>query len=169
MEKHLIIWTALFAPSTGTPKAEKVQSLVFTQLPWLTVSTVVDGKLSKKRPQEPEHQIVRNVFIRALWVTFLWSLLNILVGNKVLITVSFFHPNFDALTFLKVGITLLYLLSFLKFSFWKILYFLQWCTWKKTFYLCCISACKKVFQYCFVQFNGSRSYFNLSYTSWNLE
>lgn len=42
---------------------------------------------------------------------------NIIVGNEVLITVSFFHPNFDALAFLKVGLTLLCLLSFLKFSF----------------------------------------------------
>lgn len=42
---------------------------------------------------------------------------NFVVGDKVLITISFSHPHFDALTFLKVGLTLLYLLNFLKFSF----------------------------------------------------
>lgn len=42
---------------------------------------------------------------------------NFVVGDKVLITVSFFHPDFDALTFLKAGLTLLCLLNFLKFSF----------------------------------------------------
>lgn len=42
---------------------------------------------------------------------------NFVVGDKKESVISTFYPHFDALTFLKVGLTLLCLLRFLKFSF----------------------------------------------------
>lgn len=59
---------------------------------------------------------MEDAFIRALSRIPVISA-NFVVGYKVLITVSFFYPHFDALTFLKVRVALLCLLNFLKFSF----------------------------------------------------
>lgn len=122
----LVIWTALFTLCWCLKGWKGAISCIHT----INMTNYVYFSWWKTEQEEttvkePEHYIVEDLFRRALWVMVLPSLLILYVEIEYSSLVSFFSSLLWCLDFsvLKVGLTLLCLLNFLKFSWWKIFHF----------------------------------------------